>query len=684
MSLTEPAAIGYLLSFAAYAALVFRLSWRSATRLVPRALWIAGASMALWSAAQLFYSLDRLSNAHVLAAVDWLRNLAWLTVLLLFLVEVRAYPANIRLFRNKRVSGAMVAALAVAFAAVASADSDWYLLNRLLGFILAATVLLVCEQIIRHAHTMRGSLSHYVCITAGGLYLFELIKGIPIGPITANLSSFELVQGWISAIVVLPLVVALRSPMAHMQREPDDPDIRPFVFRWFLALSLATALLTLLIADFYVQSLGGSWPEVIRAVVIAGVVCFAGVLAVSPALRGQLRVFLTKSFLSYKYDYRKEWLRFIGTLSETGLSHLPSTSVQAIARIVNSSAGVVWVFDADSRRYTPIGAWQHPLPLAKTFSPENSLVRFMVERQWVIDLTEMQQHPSMYGNLELDSWFEGQDKWWIIVPMLLGSELYGFVALMRGPALSTLNFEDHDLLRTVGRHVATHLKQAESDRQLSEAQQFSTYHRLSAFLMHDLNNLAAQLSLVVKNAEKHRHDPKFIDDMIATVAHSVSRMNRVLEQLSDATERSSTQKVNLIPVLERAVMLSAPRQPRPSLKSKEKKLMVLADPERLCGVLEHLIRNAQDATDDNGRIEISVETSGATATVRIADTGCGMSDDFINERLFRPFDSTKGSQSMGIGAYQAREYIRSLGGHVDVESTPGVGSAFTIELDVAR
>lgn len=679
MSLTDPAAIGYLLSFAAYAALVVRISRLTAPRLVLRALWIAGASMVLWSAAQYLCIADRLSSARVVAAVDWLRGLAWLTVLLLSLVEVRGFAAERQLPRDKRVSGVIFVVLVAAFVAVASAGSRWDFLNDWLGLALAASILLACEQILRHSRPSHGSLPSHAAITVGGLYIVELIKGIPVEPISANLSGFMLVQGWVSAVFALPLLVALRSAMAPMQREPE---IQPFVFRWFLALSLTAVFLTVLTANFYVQSLGGSWPSAFRAVLVAGFACLAGVLAVSPALRGQLRVFLTKSFLRYKYDYRKEWLRFIGTLSETGLDHLPSTSVQAIARIVNSPAGVVWVFDADSRRYTPIGTWQHALPLAKTFSPDNSLVRFMVERQWVIDLTEKQRHPAMYGDLELDSWFEEQDKWWIIVPMLLGSELYGFVALMRGGALSTLNFEDHDLLRTVGRHVATHLKQAESDRQLSEAQQFSAYHRLSAFLMHDLNNLAAQLSLVVKNAEKHRRDPKFIDDMIATVAHSVSRMNRVMEQLSDATGRSRKQEVDVVSVLKRAVSLSTPRQPRPSFRSNVKKATALADPERLCGVLEHLIRNAQDATDDGGSVDIQVDSSGTTATIRITDTGCGMSEDFISERLFRPFDSTKGSQSMGIGAYQAREYIRSLGGQLDVESTPGVGTTFTIEIAV--
>ena len=96
-----------------------------------------------------------------------------------------------------------------------------------------------------------------------------------------------------------------------------------------------------------------------------------------------------------------------------------------------------------------------------------------------------------------------------------------------------LNFEDHDLLRTVGRHVAMHINQAESDKRLAESGQFGAYNRLTAFLMHDLNNLIAQQLLVVENADRHRHNPKFVDDAIETIAHSVARMKRLMEQSAD-------------------------------------------------------------------------------------------------------------------------------------------------------
>lgn len=397
-----------------------------------------------------------------------------------------------------------------------------------------------------------------------------------------------------------------------------------------------------------------------------------------------MRVVFAKSFLPYKYDYRKEWLRFIGTLSETGLDDVPKTSIRAVARIVNSPGGVAWALDRDGQNYVAIDAWQHSRPYDVTIDVDSNLATFLAERMWVMNLVELKKDPSLYGGLRLDPWIVEDNKWWLIVPLLLGNDLYGFIMLLRPTAISALNFEDHDLLRTVGRHVATHLKQAESDRQLAEAQQFSAYHRLSAFMMHDLNNLAAQLSLVVKNAERHRHDPRFVDDTIATISNAVTRMNRLLEQLSNVFQAPKAHRVNVIEAIKKAVQSSKLSSPRPELVNPPERVLVYGDAERITSVFEHLIRNAQDATADDGNITVAVSPSERTVSISVEDTGCGMSDDFINERLFRPFDSTKGSQGMGIGAYQAREYIRAIDGQLQVKSVLGEGTCFTIRLPIIR
>jgi len=439
-----------------------------------------------------------------------------------------------------------------------------------------------------------------------------------------------------------------------------------------------------IVVDRYAGSAGGYWQGAFRIASAFIVLILVSFVLLPSSERGRLRVFLTKSFLPYKYDYRKEWLRFIGTLSETGLDDVPKTSIRAVARIVNSPGGVAWARDRDGQRYVAIDAWQHARPYDVSFDVGGNLAAFLSERKWVVNLVELKQDPSLYGGLRLDPWLMEDRKWWLIVPLLLGNDLYGFIALLRPTTTSTLNFEDHDLLRTVGRHVATHLKQAESDQQLAEAQQFGAYHRLSAFMMHDLNNLAAQLALVVKNAERHRHDPRFIDDTIATIRNAVTRMNRLLEQLSNVLQSPKAQKVNIIAAVKRAIQSSKLKRPHPELTSSQEQLFVYGDPDRITSVFEHLIRNAQDATTSDGKITVAILADERTVSIRVSDTGCGMSDDFINERLFRPFDSTKGSQGMGIGAYQAREYIRGIDGHLHVASVPGEGTSFTIQLPIVR
>ena len=102
--------------------------------------------------------------------------------------------------------------------------------------------------------------------------------------------------------------------------------------------------------------------------------------------------------------------------------------------------------------------------------------------------------------------------------------------------------------------------------------------------------------------------------------------------------------------------------------------------ERLASVLTHLVRNAQDATSPEGRIRITVVAAKDSLMCTVTDDGCGMDATFIRDRLFRPFDSTKGAEGMGVGAYQARELVRAAGGDIEVESAPTLGTTFRIRL----
>jgi putative PEP-CTERM system histidine kinase len=244
----------------------------------------------------------------------------------------------------------------------------------------------------------------------------------------------------------------------------------------------------------------------------------------------------------------------------------------------------------------------------------------------------------------------------------------------------TLTYEDTDLLKTIGQQIGGYLSLDRASRELAESRQFEAYNRLVTFMMHDLKNIIAQQSLVVSNAERHKRNPQFVDDAIATIGNSVERMQRLLEQLQRGGAGGRSQEVFLEELAAEVTARCAGRKPAPKVVSTRHGLSVRADRERLTAAVEHLVRNAQEATPETGDVTLEIDAATEAAIIRIRDNGGGMSDEFVRERLFRPFDSTKGSKGMGIGAYQARDYIRTLGGELNVDTSPGRGTLFTITL----
>jgi putative PEP-CTERM system histidine kinase len=271
-----------------------------------------------------------------------------------------------------------------------------------------------------------------------------------------------------------------------------------------------------------------------------------------------------------------------------------------------------------------------------------------------------------------------------VSPVLLGDALEGFVLLHEPPPPFELTYEDRDLLKTMGRHVAVVLARNAAERRLTESRQFEAYHRLTAFMMHDLKNAIAQLDLVVANAARHRHNPRFVDDAFETVANAAARMTGLMGQLRRSDAPENRQEIDLQELVADAVARCGDRRPAPALEVPHPApaLRVRAERSRLLNVVEHVIRNSQDASDPSSRLAVALLSWPGLAIIEVRDQGSGMTPEFVRDRLFRPFDSTKGAKGMGIGAYQVLEYVRSLDGDVEVSSSPGEGTCFRIKLPV--
>jgi putative PEP-CTERM system histidine kinase len=407
------------------------------------------------------------------------------------------------------------------------------------------------------------------------------------------------------------------------------------------------------------------------------------ILLLSEGLRAKIKVFLNKHFFSYKYDYREEWLKFIGTLS-TGTSDRPlrERAIHAIAEILDSNGGMLWTRQEENGNFLLTATWNMSAQGLSSESRNSPLIEFLKSCQWVIDLDEYKENPERYAGLDLPRWLRGMhESAWLILPLMEVNELCGFMVLGRPVTKREINWEDHDLLKTAGRQVAGYVALLDTTEALMEARQFEAFNRLSTYVVHDLKNISAQLSLVVANASRHKNNPAFVEDAIRTVENATSKMNRMLTQLrKGAPSTGDLGLVNLDNILREVIDVQSIRKPGPALTDSDVGLKLWSNRDKLTTILGHLIQNAQEATGADGRVEVKAYREDGFAVIEISDDGCGMDEQFIRERLFRPFDTTKGNAGMGIGVYESRELAHAMGGAVEVISHPGLGTTFFLRL----
>jgi len=550
---------------------------------------------------------------------------------------------------------------------------------RILGHItIAVSGLVIVEHIFRQSKDEARWALKFLCFAffimfAYDFYLYSdamLFKTLDANIIQA--------RGFVYAIAIPLLALAIsRSNKIGGNVSAS----RATVFYTSAIIATAAYLIIMSIGGFYLRSFGGDWSKVLAITFMFTGALLLFVIMFSGAFRARFRVFIDKYFLEYKFDYREQWLGLIRELSVDDANiKLDQRALHAMMEIMDCPAGMLWV-RRNQQVYAPLANYGMDELLHETESTDSSLANFLETWQWVINLDQHNQDPGMYDGLELPLWLKQTHSVWLIVPLMLQSRLYGFVVLSHPRASREFNWEDIDLLKTVGRQVAIHLAQERSSLALVQARQFEAFNRFSAYVVHDLKNLVSQLALVVKNSEKHKHNPAFMDDAISTVDNAVERMNKLLAQLrSGAIENTMSDKIDLNRAIKSAIKEKSNGLPVPNLDVIDQDLLVAGDEARLASILGHIIQNAQDATADNGLIQVKMSQDKNTAVIEIRDSGSGMDENFIKNRLFKPFDTTKGLTGMGIGAHESRSFIEELGGNLIVDSQVGKGSVFTIQL----
>jgi putative PEP-CTERM system histidine kinase len=534
---------------------------------------------------------------------------------------------------------------------------------------LAVIGLIFVEQLMRRAHPQARWSIKPLCVGLAGLFAYDLFFNADAMLFGRPDLDIWVARG-IANLLVIPFVAisTARNPAWTIEMHMS----RGVVFHSTALLVSGVFVLGVAAAGYIIRFLGGDWGRALQIELLFGACLFAVLVATSGRFRSKLHVFVSKHFFSYRYDYRAEWLRFTRTLSaESSLHGMEVNSIRALADLVESPAGALWLRD-EHAIFRPASRW-NMAAIDSAEPADGSLARFLEKTAWIVRVDECRTDATRYPGLVLPEWLAAIPAVWLVVPLIIGTDLIGFVVLATPRTAIDVNWEVRDLLKTASRQAASYLGQIRATEALLEARKFDAFNRMSAFVVHDLKNLVAQLSLMQKNAERHRDNPEFQRDMQATVAHVVERMNQLMLQLRLGTAPiDKPRPTELAPLVRRVCAAKAGRDGRIELDLAPG-VHAIGHEERLEHVIGHLVQNALDATADGGRVTVRLARDGRFAAIEVVDTGPGMSPEFVRDKLFKPFATTKPA-GMGIGVYESSQYLAGIGGQMAIDTAPGKGT----------
>ncbi|MFM2099705.1 MAG: hypothetical protein RLZZ366_1244 [Pseudomonadota bacterium] len=636
-----------------------------------------------------FWSLAAGSNGYMsyLAQLsEHFRNLAWLGFMYTLWRQGDGERRTYSVMILYAVLGAIIAleigtdVVPIFFAGSPRLIDAAFLTSAALHMIVAVGALVLVHNLYTAAtHEARAAI-RLPMVGLAALWIYDL-----------NLYTVSyLTWGWSYELFELRgLVAVLTAPIfalgARRTRNWTVQLSRTMTFQSLSLVAIGGYLTVMVIVTSTLQAVGGEQARLAQVTFVFGASVAALVLLPSRKFRAWFRVKISKHLFQHRYDYRAEWLRFTDTVGRPGEDALPLDEriVQAVADITESPGGLLMVPDA-SGSLVAQSRWQWQLVDPPSLAASAEAAAWFGRTARVVELDAIRQDESDDEEARIiPEWIITEQRAWAIVPLMHNDRLAGIVLLERPVIARTLDWEDFDLLRVVGRQVASYLAESQGQEALSDAKRFDEFNRRFAFIMHDIKNLVSQLSLVTRNAERHADNPEFRADMIVTLKNSTARMNDLLARLSQHNKgRTDEPRAVASGAIAEAVAASK-RAVHPVVVSGETALFVQADPARLEQALGHLVQNAIDASPPSEPVSIIINRRAEDICIAVHDRGVGMSSAFMREKLFKPFSSTKES-GFGIGAFEARTLIMAMGGRIEVTSREGDGSCFSIFLPRPR
>jgi len=672
----QVASVSHSIGAIIFASIAVLLLFHSSTRKQFPLLIISSAITSVWGLLAALYTNNYIFDYGLVAITETLQDISW-CLCVMKLIQLVHYVEDKRWFEHLIFK---VFLFCLTFLLIINSmfiAVDWHpgmssLFSKFSfagNIILSVIVLALLEHLYLGTPLDRRWSIKFICIGLGILFSYDfylfanalLLNGVD--PIMWE------VRGGVSAIIA-PLIAigALRNRKWQTTFMPS----RRMIFSSTAFISCGLYLLVMASVGYGIREFGGNWGKALQVLFLTGSIMILALLLTSGTARAFLQQFLVKNFFKLRYDYRKEWLNISNTLSKAKEPSLQTLSIETVANLVESPKG--WLFENTKGCFNLVETWNTRMP-DEAIRLEESLFSSILSKEIPTLLT-----PEWRARLKNISFI---DEVWLLVPFKYMDACSHLVMLAVPRTQLMINWEVQDILIMAGRQLATHLIQNKNAKALAVAKQFEAYNQFSTFIIHDLKNIDTQLKLMAINKKKHGDNPKFIKSVYQTIDNLSEKFSKLINQVK-TPGKTKAEKLSLRKVLEQVVSLRDHQSPRPNLNWQVSydDIEIEGIVNEFTNILCHLVENAQQATDELGRVDIDIFIQDKVVTIKIKDTGQGMSADFIRNQLFRPFTSTKGKKGMGIGVYQAKTYILEHKGTIHVESEFGQGTEFCIELPV--
>lgn len=465
-------------------------------------------------------------------------------------------------------------------------------------------------------------------------------------------------------------------------------NVNIFVSRYVVYSSITVVVVGayLLVVGISVQSikaLGGDFNSYLRTLFVLLSLLLLVSLLLSYNLRTRVKLFINRNFYGNKYDYRKEWLELTDRLSsklDTGELLPPLANMIFETFWIKST--ILWLYEDSKQEFQVVQSPEGSSPTVK-WSP--NLIQALRERDYPLILDDVRQDPALaVVDLQQRAIFQSLGIW-ILVPLIVEKRLVGILGLSRSYSGVPLSDEDYDLMKTIAKQAASSFLNVKLSQRLVSSKELETFHSFSTFLLHDLKNFVSMLSLVVENMNRNFDNPEFRKDALTSLSQTVDKMKRLMERLAALSRGPG---LSYVPADLNELIQDALSEIGSAIKSRITKdfrqlPIVHVDPSQIKKVITNLILNAEEATIGSGQIHLTTSVEDETVTLSVSDNGCGMPPEFIENRLFKPFATTK-ANGFGIGLYQSKSILEAHGGKIQLHSQLGQGSTFKIYVPIAK